>query len=24
MAITWLLGGFLLENFYPSEEDATH
>jgi len=24
MAITGLLGGFLLENFYPSEEDATH
>ena len=24
MAITGLLGGYLLENFYPSEEDATH
>ena len=24
MAVTGLLGGFLLENYYPAEEDDTH
>jgi MFS family permease len=24
MAVTGLLGGYLLENYYPAEEDATH
>ena len=24
MAITGLMGGFLLENFYPAEEDENH
>ena len=24
MAVTGLLGGYLLENFYPAEEDETH
>ena len=24
MAITGLMGGFLLENFYPAEDDETH
>ena len=24
MAVTGLMGGYLLENFYPAEEDETH